>query len=112
MFWTHFGYIFPIFWAKIFFLKTRGLSHTMSYVFLASCQNLIKATIPRKCPDRWKDRRTNGRTNRPYFLGPFQLSLGVQKGDKLYVKCKGGDNLFSKNNRNKRYYIKWVITQN
>ena len=55
MFWTHFGYIFPIFWAKIFFLKTRGLSHTMSYVFLASCQNLIKATIP-------ENAQTDGRT--------------------------------------------------
>ena len=27
----------------------------------------------------WKDRRTDGRTDRPYFIGPFQLLPGVQK---------------------------------
>ena len=34
-----------------------------SYEFLAPCQNLDKTydTIPRKCPDRWKDERTNQR---------------------------------------------------
>ena len=46
--------IFPILGAKKFFL---ALSHTISYRFLAPCQNLEKVndTIQRKCPDRQKD---------------------------------------------------------
>ena len=60
---------------KNFFWKI-WLSHTTSYGFLASCQNLDKTnhTIPRKCPDRWKD----GRMDRHYFIGPFSLTPEVQ----------------------------------
>ena len=69
--------IFPIFGAKKIFLENPALSRTTSYGFLAPCQNLEKVndTIQRKHPDRWKD----GRTDRPYFIGPFQLPPGVQK---------------------------------
>ena len=44
--------------AKKTFLENLALSHTNSYGFLASCQNLEKAndTILRKSPDR-QDRR-------------------------------------------------------
>ena len=47
----------------MFFLENLALSQTTSYRFLAPCQNLEinNDTIPRKHPDRqkdrWKDRR-------------------------------------------------------
>ena len=74
---VHFWPISPIFGAKNFFLVNPALSRTNSNGFLASCQNLEKTndTIPRKRPDRRKD----GRTDRPYFIGPFRLTPGVQK---------------------------------
>ena len=61
---AHFWPIFPILGAKKFFLENPALSHTTSYGFLASCQNLEKTndTIPRKRPDRQKDGRTDGQT--------------------------------------------------
>ena len=73
--------IFPIFGAKKIFLENPALSHTTSYGFLASCQNLEKVndTIQRKRTDRLKDRRTDGKTDRPYFIGPFRIPPGVQK---------------------------------
>ena len=48
----------PIFWVKNVFLENPALSRTTSSGFLASCQNLEKTNnkIPRKCPDRRKDR--------------------------------------------------------
>ena len=84
MFLAHFGHIFHILWRKFFFLEDQTLSHTTSYVFLAPCQNLeiINDTTPRKCPERWMDRRINKMMDRPYSLGPFQLPLGTQKGDR------------------------------
>ena len=47
---------FSQFLGKIFFFWKIRLSHTISYGFLASCQNLEKTndTIPRKRPDRRK----------------------------------------------------------
>ena len=41
------------------------------------CRNSEKPndTIPRKQPNRQQD----GRMDRPYFIGPFQLLLGVQQ---------------------------------
>ena len=33
-----------------------------------------------------KDGRKDGRTDRPYFIGPFQLPAGVQKEKKSYNK--------------------------
>ena len=67
---------FPNFLGKKDFLENPALSRTISYGFLASCQNLEKTndTIPRKRLDR-------RRTDRPYFIGPgpFWLTPGVQK---------------------------------
>ena len=77
--------IFPIFGAKIIFPENPVLSCTTSYGFLAPCQNLEKVndTIQRKHPVRQKDRkidrRMEGWTDRPYFIGPFWLLPGVQK---------------------------------
>ena len=76
MFLTHFWSIFPILGAKIFFWKIQLLRKT-SYGFVAPHQNLEKTNdaIPRKRPKRWKD----GRTDRPYFIGPLRVTLEVQK---------------------------------
>ena len=65
LFLVHFGLIFPILGVKKF---SPG---TTSHGILALCQNLekINNTIPRRRRDRWKD----GRTDRFYFIGPFQL---------------------------------------
>ena len=73
---------FANFGGKNIFLENPALSCTTG--FLVSCQNLEKTndTIPRKCLDRrkdgWKDGRTDGRMGRPYFMGPFWLTLGVR----------------------------------
>ena len=100
-FWT----IFPAFRAKNFFPENPPLSHTTSYGFLGTCQNLEKTnhTIPSKRLNRRMDGRTDrrtdirtdrridgrthrrtvgwkdGRTDRPYFIGPFRLLSLVQK---------------------------------
>ena len=60
---------------KTVFGPFLALSRTTSNGFLVLCQNSWKNndTIPRKRPDRRKD----GRTDRPYFTGPFQLMPGV-----------------------------------
>ena len=55
--------IFPDFWGKKKkkkIPKNLALSHTISFGFLAPCQNLEKNndTIQRKCPDIWKDGET------------------------------------------------------
>ena len=85
MFLAHFWSILSILGENFFFLENPAMSHTTSYGFLAPCQNFEKTkdAIPRKRPDRQKDRRTV----RPHFIGPFQLPLGVQKGG-LNIICK------------------------
>ena len=71
-FLVHFGPFLPIFGQKKIFLENLALSRTTSYAFLAPCQISEKTndTIPRKRLNR----RTDGRTDRP-----FQLLPGVQK---------------------------------
>ena len=66
---SSFWLIFPIFGAKKFSGKL-ALSSTTSSKFVARCQNLEKTndTIPRKCPDRQKDRWKNGQKNRWILL--------------------------------------------
>ena len=81
LFLAHFCPIFLILGVN----KLENPAGTTSYGFLAPCQNLEKTndTIPRKRPDRHKDRRNDGgtdcRMDRPYFIGPFRLPSGVQK---------------------------------
>ena len=62
---THFGSIFPNFEAKKIFQENLALSRTTSYGFLAPCQNLEKVNdkTQRKCPNRWKNGRTEGWTD-------------------------------------------------
>ena len=69
---------FPQFWEqKLFFQKKPVLQWTNSWGFPTPCQNSGKTNDPvqGKCPDRQKDRKTN----RPYFIGTFQLTLRVQQ---------------------------------
>ena len=67
--------IFPIFGTKNFFLENSAVTH-FTWVFSTMPKfRKTNDTIPRKCPDRRKDERTD----RPYFIGPFQLMLGVQQ---------------------------------
>ena len=69
----------PIFPKKGFF-TILALSHTISYGFLALCQNLEKTNdwVPRKPLERQKDRRMD----RNYFIGHFWLLLVVRKLNK------------------------------
>ena len=59
--------------------------------FLAPYQNFLKTNdlIPRKHPDRQKGGRSeegiDGKTDRPYFAGLFQLLMTVQKSEQ---KCR------------------------
>ena len=68
---------FSQFWRQKKFSDNPALSSTTSYGFLAPCQNLEKTddAIPRKHPDG----RTDGRKDRPYFIGHFRLPPGVHK---------------------------------
>ena len=85
LFFANFWSTFPNFGVKKKFPENPTLSRTTQYGFPAPCQNLEKTndTIPRKRPDRHKDRRNDGgtdcRMDRPYFIGPFRLPSGVQK---------------------------------
>ena len=76
---------FSQFWGqKLFFLENPALPCTTSYEFRAPYQNLGKTndTISRKCPNRWKGRRTD----RTYFIVPFWLPPQVQKLFKILEK--------------------------
>ena len=55
----------------------KNLACTTWQGFLVPCRNSEKPNDPisRKQPNGQLD----GRTDRPYFIGPFQLLLGVQK---------------------------------
>ena len=66
MFLAHLGCIFPILEAKKIFPENLALSRTTSHGILAPRQNLekINDTILTKRPDRRKDGRMDGRTNR------------------------------------------------
>ena len=63
--------IFPIFGAKKIFPENSVLPCATSHGILAPCQISEKANdaIPRKRLDKW----TNGKTDRPYFIGSLRL---------------------------------------
>ena len=68
--------ISSVFGAKEVFLKRPVLSHTTSFEFLATCQNLEKTNdpIPRKHPDRGKDGQTPFcRTIQATVAGPVNI---------------------------------------
>ena len=66
MFLAHFWSIFPILEAKKLFLE--NLAVTRKFIWVC-----------RKRPDRRKNGKMEGWTDRPYLIGPFQLPRGVQK---------------------------------
>ena len=84
-FWPILGPFFHFWGKKKFSPENLALSRTTSHGILTPCQNLekINDTIPRKCPVRPKDGNLDRRTDRPFFIGPFRLPLGVQ----IYVFC-------------------------
>ena len=67
---------FPNFGGKFFLPENLTLSRTASYGFPKPCPNLQKTNdrILRKCLER----KTDGRMDRPHFIGPFRLPPGVQ----------------------------------
>ena len=67
-FLAQFWPIFPVFWAKEVFLKNLVLSRKTSFGFLAPCQNLEKTNNQFQ-----ENTRTEGRMERPYFVGPIEL---------------------------------------
>ena len=73
-----------------FFQKKIRLCHTIIYGSLTPCYVSEKTNepIPRKLTDRRKDGRTEGRTNRLYFIGPFRKRPGVQLQQKRQKKKK------------------------
>ena len=79
-FWPIFGQFSQFLGQNFFLLENPALLCITSYEFLASCQNLQKNndTIPKKRLDRWRNGRKEGRTDRPYFIGPFWLMSGLQ----------------------------------
>ena len=84
-FWPILG-TFSIFFGRNFF---SGRSDFVTYNFICVFSTIPKFrnndTTPRKCPERWMDRRTNKMMDRPYSLGPFPLPLGTQKGDRSTI---------------------------
>ena len=93
MFLANFWTIFPIFGAKNFFLENLALSSTTSYEFLAPCQKLKETndTIPRKRLDKRTEGRKDGRTDRPYFIGPILgiIQTKMEVGNRFWVSNLG-----------------------
>ena len=85
MFWATFDHFWSFLPDGDFFQKIR-LSHTAIYWSLTPCWVSEKTNEPilRKLTDRQKTDgpkygRTEGGTDRPYFIGSFWPRLGVQK---------------------------------
>ena len=78
------------FYQTVIFSKKIRLCHTIIYGPLTPCYVSGKTNepIPRKLTDRRKDGRTEGRTNRLYFIGPFRKRPGVQLQQKRQKKKK------------------------
>ena len=79
------------FWGQKNFSRKSGFA-THNFIWVSSPMpklRQINDTIPRKCPDRQKD----GRTDRPYFIGPFRPKPEIQKLQIMFnlitnvVKC-------------------------
>ena len=75
-----FGPFFVIFARWEFFPKNPALPHITRCGPLTPCQASEKTNEPslRKLTERRKDGRTEGRTDGPYFIGPFRPRPGVQ----------------------------------
>ena len=69
---------FPNFWGKNFFLENPALSRKTSWVSSIMTKFRKKLMIQFQ-ENAWTDGRTDGRTDRPYFIGPFRLMLWSKK---------------------------------
>ena len=95
-FWPIFGAFSQFLGQKHFFLENHALSRTTSCGFLAPCQDLEKTndTILIKHPDRQRDTRVDGRTCRPYFVGPSCNCQGSNKAHFLIgTECTKHDSV-------------------
>ena len=77
------------FWGQKHFLGNSALWRRTSYRLLATCQNLEKNKYSKKTPGQTKG-QMDGRTDRPYFIGPFRLLLAVQNNLKSLRKALCG----------------------
>ena len=86
------------------FPETPALSLITSCSFLAPFQN---DGIPRKCPDRRKNAKMDGRTDRPFLTGPFRLRPGVEKISLIFpLKFSKSKQIYFKYS-----YINFVVIQ-
>lgn len=62
------------FWEKNISSQKIQLSHTTSCGFLTPFKTYrpIRREFPDSRVDRWKDKQTEGQTDRPYFIESFQ----------------------------------------
>ena len=84
-FLVHFWPIFPVFGAKKFFQKTRLCHAQLHMVFQQHAKIQKKLRIQFQENARTEDRRTDGRTDRPYFIRTLRLTPGLQK--RLWHRC-------------------------
>ena len=86
-FLSHFGSIFPILGAKKIFLENSALSCTTSgFQHHAIIQKKLMIQFKKNArTDRRMDGGTEGRSDRPYFIGPFWLLQGVQKSSQTHL---------------------------
>ena len=77
------------FWGHKKFSQKIRLSYTTSQGFLATSWNLKKANNP--VPRKHQDRQQDGRTDRPYFIGPFQLQSNKYNCSRLTFKSQSLD---------------------
>ena len=82
LFLADFWSTFPIFWAYFFCCCWKFGSVMHSFISISSTMPKFRKTndtIPRKHLDRQTDERIDRRADRPYFIGPLQLPMAVQK---------------------------------
>ena len=74
------------FWGKNNFSGKSGfVTHNLKVSSTMPKFRKTNDAIPRKCPDRRTEGRTERRTDRPYFIGLFWLPLEIQKSRDRYL---------------------------
>ena len=71
-----FWLIFPDFLGKNFFLSKIQLCHAQLHMGFQHCAKIQKKPMIQFQEKAQKDRKTGGRTDRPYCIGPFRLMPG------------------------------------
>ena len=95
-FWAH----FPNLWSKKICLENPALPSTTSHGILAPCQISEKKLMIQFQENTWREGQKDGRTDRPYFIGPFLLPPRVQYTVVKIMPClillKSGSQIHSK----------------